>query len=219
MKRLMPALTIMLLSLAASAQYKKAGFLDKEGRTYELGTRMFMFGDGKGNPMGFHFGYGRDRGKTFGGTDFHYIPSFAYSYKTEDDYGAPVNVDGKSQGMLIISTSLGLHFLKNEDDRMFDPYAKIALSVLLTSGVKYENRDTYAYTKRNTSDQSLSAGIGAGLGCHINFSPKWGLKLEGGTTRVVNFSADHWDDDVKPFYLYVSHMYVDLGLRLRIMGN
>jgi hypothetical protein len=218
MKKLMPVLMIVLISTGAFAQYKKAGFLDKEGRTYEVGTRMFMFGDGKGSPIGFHFGYGRDRAKTFVGTDFHYIPSFSYSYKTEDDNGAVVNVDGKARGMLVLTWGVGFHFLKNEEDRVFDPYARLTLNVLLVSGLKYENRDTYNYTKRNTSDQSLSAGIGAGLGCHINFSHKLALKLEGGTDRQLNISPDHWDDDVKPFYFFVSHMYVDLGLRLRIMN-
>jgi hypothetical protein len=65
MKIFIPVLTALLLTFSLSAQYKKASFFEKEGRTYEFGSRIYIMGEGRGNPIGYNIGFGRDRvGKT-----------------------------------------------------------------------------------------------------------------------------------------------------------
>lgn len=45
MKKIHILYLLMLASVIASAQYKKASFLNKSGRTYSLGTTVHVMGD------------------------------------------------------------------------------------------------------------------------------------------------------------------------------
>ncbi len=47
--------------ISANAQYKKASFLRKKGRTYDLGLTTRLLGGGNGVATGFSFGYGKER--------------------------------------------------------------------------------------------------------------------------------------------------------------
>ena len=51
------ALTIFLTSI--QAQYKKASFLNKTGRIYDLGTTVRLQGGERGTGIGFYFSYGK----------------------------------------------------------------------------------------------------------------------------------------------------------------
>src|SRR5215216_2573412 len=116
MKKLISNLIpLFFLSLSLSAQYKKASFFGKEGRTYEFGTQMYMLGDGKGNPVGFKLAFGRDQeGKRFfSAWELQFIPSYKYAYTTTNENSEPVTVNGKSQGTFIYALNYCFHLLKN----------------------------------------------------------------------------------------------------------
>ncbi len=66
MKKLSSIALLFFICFSLSAQYKKASFFGKEGRTYGIGTQLYAMGDGKGSPVGFAITFGRDRdGKQF----------------------------------------------------------------------------------------------------------------------------------------------------------
>src|SRR5262245_27821033 len=115
MKKCAPAIIALLLSYSLSAQYKKASFFQKEGRTYEFGSQIYAFGDGKGSPIGFKIGFGRDRdGKQFFSSwELQFIPSYKYSFSTTDENNEPVQVDGKSRSQFIYAVHYSYHILKN----------------------------------------------------------------------------------------------------------
>lgn len=223
MKKLFSALTLLFLAFNLSAQYKKAGFFEKEGRTYELASQVYMMGKGNGNPIGYKLAFGRDRDgkKLFTSWDIQYIPSHKYSYTTVDDNEQPVTVTGNSKSTFVYGLNFGYHLLKNgaDEKRRVQPFVGVGINVLLASGIKNESYspETNNYLKRNTSDQTVSLGINGGLGCIVNFSSKWALKVQGGYDHQLNISAQNWDDEVKPFFVFASHRYVSLGLRLRLV--
>jgi hypothetical protein len=109
MKIIFPVLIALLLTVSLSAQYKKASFFEKEGRTYELGSRIYMMGDGRGNPIGYTIGFGRDRaGKQFfSAWEIQMIPSYKYSYATVDENDGPVYKNGQTNTLWIYSPTYG----------------------------------------------------------------------------------------------------------------
>jgi len=224
MKKLIQTLAVLFLTLSLSAQYKKASFFEKSGRTYEFGTRMFMMKDGKGSPLGYTLGFGRDReGKQFFSSwELQLIPAYSYTYNTVDENDQPLTVNGKANTAFIYSPNYGYHLLKNTAGRKVQPYVLAGLNIVLASGANDAETYTpepYGYPKRQTSLQTLSVGLNGGLGCLVNFSQKFGLKLQGGYDRQFNMSTTDWDDAVKPFFLITSHPYVSAALRLRIIKD
>jgi hypothetical protein len=45
------------------------------------------------------------------------------------------------------------------------------------------------------------------------------MKLQGGYSHQFNMSAQNWDDQVKPFFVFASHTYVSAGVRLRVISE
>jgi hypothetical protein len=225
MKKLMPVAAVLFLSLNLSAQYKKAGFFEKEGRTYELASQVYMMGKGNGNPIGYKVAFGRDKeGKNlFKSWDLQFIPSHQYSYTTVNENETSITVTGKSKSIFVYGLNWGYHLLKNEAENnpRVQPFIGAGINVLLAGGPKSESYspEPVGIPKRNTSVQSVSVGINGGLGCIVNFTPKWALKVQGGYSHQINMSTDNWSDEVKPFYVFNSHKYVSLGLRLRIVKD
>ena len=225
MKKIIPTVTLLFLAFNLSAQYKKASFFEKSGRTYELGSQIYMMGKGNGSPIGYRLAFGRDQdGKNlFSSWDIQFLPSHKYSYSTVDDMDEPVNVTGNSTSIFVYGLNYGYHLLKNdaEQKKIVQPFVGAGMNILLASGFKDESYspDFRGYPKRNTSDQSISLGVSGGLGCFVNLSSKWALKFQGGYTHQLNLSAHNWDDEVKPFYVFDSHTYGSLGLRLRIVSE
>src|SRR2546423_12971181 len=104
MKKIISAILVLFITCPLFAQYKKASFFGKQGRTYELGTQVYMLGNGQGSPVGYKVGFGRDMdGKQFFSSwEIQYIPSYKYSYTTEDTYtNSSVRVDGSTRGTFI----------------------------------------------------------------------------------------------------------------------
>jgi hypothetical protein len=222
MKKCIPVIIALLLSFSLSAQYKKASFFQKEGRTYEFGSQLYAFGDGKGSPIGFKIGFGRDRdGKQFFSSwELQFIPSYKYSFATTDENNDPVQVNGESKSQFIYAVHYNYHILKNDDEqRIIKPFVTAGFNIVLASGAKTVNyTPELAYNiKQDVVGGSFNAGIDGGLGTLINFSPKLGLKLQGGYN--AEFNIGNYDFEGKGYYMFTSHPYVSLSLRIRIVSD
>jgi hypothetical protein len=222
MKKCIPAIIALLLSCCLSAQYKKASFFEKEGRTYELGSQLYAFGDGKGSPIGFKIGFGRDRdGKQlFSSWELQFIPSYKYSFSTTDENNDPVHVNGDSRSQFIYAVNYNYHILKNDDEeRIIKPFVSAGFNIVIASGAKGVNyTPELAYNlKKDVVDGSFSAGVGGGLGTLINFTPTLGLKLQGGYN--YEFNIGNYDFEGKGYYMFTSHPYVSLSFRIRIVSD
>jgi len=100
------------------------------------------------------------------------------------------------------------------------PYVTLGFDIVMAGGSKGEDSNTSTYdVKMQTQSQTFSAGLTGGLGCVFNFTSKLGLKVQGGYTAQGNVSGDSFASDVSPYYLFTSHAYASIGLRLRIVQD
>lgn len=203
-----------------AAQYKKASFFGKEGRTYGLGTQLYAMGDGKGSPLGFAVTFGRDRdGKQFFSSwELAVIPSYKFSFATTDDNDNPITVNGKAKTHLIYGVNYGYFLLKNKEDeeRKVKPYLSAGFNIVMAGGVKETTNNDISYNKKAVPDQNFSAGLRGGLGCLFGFAPRFAVKLDGGYTYQGNISSESFSDDVETYHLFTSHPYASVGIRYRL---
>src|SRR5688572_32831728 len=118
MQKITTTALLFFICFSLAAQYKKASFFGKEGRTYGLGTQLYAMGDGKGSPLGFAVTFGRDRdGKQFFSSwELVVIPSYKFSFTTTDDNDNPITVSGKAKTHFIYGVNYGYFLLKNKED-------------------------------------------------------------------------------------------------------
>ena len=222
MKKLMPVVVALLISSGVSAQYKKASFFGKSGRTYEIGSQMYMFGDGKGSPVGFKIGFGRDQDgrRFFSSWEIQYIPSYKYSYTTTDYYSNdPVTVKGTTKATWVYALNYSFHLLKNEEEqRMVMPFVSAGLNMVLAKGVKTETVDPESAIPVKGTSNKFTSGIGAGLGTIINITPVFGFKLQGGYNYQFSLGTSNQYDE-NPYDLHTSHPYVSLTFRARLVAE
>ncbi len=100
MKKFYVGIVILLACSGAQAQYKKASFLNKSGRTYDLGFAGRFLSGGGGTVPGIYYSYGRDKGKRiFHWFDLEVLLPTRFTYNTVDKNNAEtvVTVSGKSK--------------------------------------------------------------------------------------------------------------------------
>lgn len=222
MKKMMPVVVALLISSGTSAQYKKASFFGKSGRTYEVGSQMYMFGDGKGSPIGFKIGFGSDQdGKRFFSSwEIQYIPSYKYTFATTDYYSNnPVTVNGTTKSTWVYALNYSFHLLKNdEEQRMVMPFVSAGLNTVLSKGVKTETYDPDGANPVKGTNEKFTAGIGGGLGALINITPRYGFKLQGGYNYQIHMGTSNQYDE-NPYNLHTTHPYATLTFRLRLVSE
>jgi hypothetical protein len=222
MKKATLTLIVLICFSGLQAQYKKASFFDKEGRTYGINAESHFLGDGKKSPIGFSLSFGRDRaGKhLFSTTDIRVLPPFKFSYETQDMNGNPVTVSGKSKMHLIYGMNWGYFIRQNEEEQTFKPYVTAGFNVVILGGVKQFDNEDYSYDVVKIAPvHQFSTGIGGGLGAVFNINSAIGIKLEGGYTYQWNLSTDYAFEDGDLYYMYPPHPYASLGLRFRVVSE
>lgn len=218
MRKLIPFLIAIMATLTVSGQYKKASVFQKEGRTYELGARLYMMGDGKGTPKGYFIGFGKDLpgSRLFSNQEIHMIPSFKYEYSTVDDVNTPIHKTGNTRTQWVYTFNYGFHVLNNEEPAMVQPYITAGMHVVYTGGSKNETETQGGYPRRNTSQETGSWGLGGGAGVFVNFTEAFGLKIQGGYSRQIKIGTERFDNGYETYNLFTSHPYAAVSLRLRI---
>ena len=216
------AFTLLLFSLyaGASAQYKKASFFEKTGRTYGLGAKLYALGDGKGTPIGFYAAFGRDQDgkRLFTFWEIQYIPSYKFSLNTKDVYDAPITVQGKTRSHFIYDYNFGYHLLKSEGEApKLQPYLTAGFNLVIFGGVKEISNDN-SDNKTIVAEKPFSVGIGGGAGCFYNITPGFALKLEAGYTLQGNVNTDD-QSNTDTYYMFTKHPYVSAGVRFRVITD
>lgn len=222
MKRINVVLLSTFICLAASAQYKKASFFNKQGRTYGLATRAYLLGDGKGTPMGLELSFGRDRdGKQFFSSwSLQFIPSYNFSYTTVDENNTPATVNGKSKMQLLYGANYGFYLLKNDNsEQKFKPYVNAGFNIVVFGGLKYVSDGGDHNFKKIVTHDNFSAGLGGGVGCLYILSPVIGLKLDAGYTYQFNVESTIEEEGQEFYHMFTKHPYVTAGIRFRISSE
>jgi hypothetical protein len=220
MQKITTTALLFFICFSLAAQYKKASFFGKEGRTYGLATQLHAMGNGKGSPIGYTLTFGRDRdGKQFFSSwELELIPSYKFSFATTNYNDEPVTVSGKSKTHLVYGVNYGFYLLNNkEEERKIKPFVSAGFNIVIAGGIKvFDNDNNSSDNKIYLPDQTFSTGLRAGLGCFYNFSPKFALKLDGGYNHQFNLSmGDESSSD--EYYIFTKHAFVSAGIRFRFV--
>jgi len=221
MKQILTTLVFVACCSVLSAQYKKASFFEKSGRTYGLGTQMFALGDGKGTVFGANLSFGRDQDgkRLFSFWGFHFIPGWKFSYETVDFDANPVTVSGKAKFHWVLESNYGWYILKNEEEQVFKPFLTAGFNIVLLGGLKeLDNEDLQGSTQKQVPTQNFSVGFGGGAGGIFNLASNWQIKVQGGYTYQGNVNTDV-SDQSEAYNLFSSHPYANIGIRYRIVSE
>jgi len=229
MKKALFICLLAALSVQLSAQYKKAGFFTREGRTYSLSTTMFNMGDGKGSPLGFTFSSGSDntQKRTIFWYDITFIPGYNFSYTTTGtiaNSNSTVNdatIYGKSRSVWIYGFNYGIYLTKHDAESKFNLYIPLGFNIVIAGRPQQASLDLiseqYYDLDKSPAQESFNFGLKGGLGAIYNITQKWGVKLEGGYNRVFNVDVNNTSGN--SYFMFTNNSYVTLGIRLRLLGD
>lgn len=226
MRKVLFAALIVAAATSANAQYKKASFLTKGGRTYDLGATGRFMGDGRSAGTGFLFSYGRDKGKrSFHWFDLEVLLPMKFSFSATDVYSVPnqpVAVSGKTTTALIYRYNYAYYLMDNSNpDIKVLPFVTAGINLVIGgNNFKEEEGSSYSYTDPSLSRSGVSYGANLGAGFVYNFSPKVGLKVTGGYNLQGNHDTQSgYTGTEKMYYAYVSHPYITAGIRFQLKDD
>lgn len=224
MKKFIPVLFAVLIGTAASAQYKKASFFGREGRTYEFGTTIHAFGDGRSTTPGFKFAFGSDReGKhLFTFYELQYITGIKYAYTTMGDYFAPqpVAVTGKTRGYGWFGVNVGYFILNNDNEKAVKPFVALGANVIYGGFAEDETKDNETrtpdtdYREMETDRRPADYGVSGSLGCMIKLKGRFGIRVNGGYTHMFHLGEQNTEYG-KPYNVFDGHPFASFTLRFR----
>lgn len=217
MKKLSITLLLFSLYAGATAQYKKASFFEKSGRTYSLGSRLSALGDGKGSPVGFYVSFGRDQDgkRLFTNWELQYIPGYSFTKDVLDQDKAVTTVVGKSRAQFIYGYNWGYHLIKGDGETpKIQPYLTAGFNFVISGGVKIVTDNAYG-SDPYISDRSFGCGIGGGAGAVFNLNSWFGLTVGAGYNLQGNIGIEG-DNTKKQYHMYTSHPYASAGVRFRV---
>jgi hypothetical protein len=225
MKQLLFVLFLIFATTAVSAQYKKASFFTKGGRTYTLGATFHQMGDGKGTPIGFFYSGGKDNTdkRLFRWYELEFLPAYRFSYQTmgynynnSTGIKEPVTISGKSQFQFLYNFNLGYHLLnRSEGEKKINPYVFAGVDLLLLGGASYTSggSETHYEFDKNLSEETVGIGFRGGVGALLNFSEKIALKTDLGYN--VHYNLDLGEYTTPMYYTFANHMFLSTGIRFR----
>lgn len=227
MKKQSIVLLLLICSLATQAQYKKASFLNKSGRTYDIGITSHFVSSAHSTALGIVYSYGTDKGtkRAFHWIDLELTLPAKFSYNTtrySDD--ATINVSGKTSIGLTYRYNFGWYLLdnSNEDNKVI-PF----LGAGFNFGIKNMVPKTFTYTPDNgdytdaykiaTTDGIFSYGGNVTAGVIYKLSNKLALKglFAYNAQRNINPNGDSLFDD-RYFSYLTNHPYLSVGVRFRM---
>jgi hypothetical protein len=183
------------------AQYKKASFLKKKGRTYDLGLTSRVLGGGNSVALGFSFGYGKERSdkRLFHWWDLDYTMGHNYKYNTTAQVltglnyvETPVTVSGKAGSNLAWRYNLAYFLLNNgNEDNKILPFIDLSVGIILSLDGKSSHTTTPIITSSNSLRKPVveggvgayTAGIGAGAIYKVNNG--FGIKFSAAFYGIV----------------------------------
>lgn len=219
-KKIYVAIAIAVMCTGVQAQYKKASFLNKAGRTYEIGFAPHFIGKGVGTMPGIFYSYGRDQGKHFFYSfDLELLIPTKFTYTTYDqrDPLTPVTVTGKSKLGLGYRYNFSYYLVDPENDELkVKPFVTAGINFLLVGG---GGARSFEYSPESTDPHKIPAssnfsyGANLGVGGIYSISQKLGLKFTGGYNFQGQFNGDFNSDDYETFSAFPSHPYATIGIR------
>jgi hypothetical protein len=217
-------LSFLIVSGIVNAQYKKATFFEKDGRTYEGGAFFHLLSNGRSTQNGFHFSFGKEtERKYFLWYDLELtVPSKISTTGIRSDDNTVEKITGKSKLGFIFRYNLGYFFLsqKNEGNKI-NPFVKAGFNFKLGSSIKLDPKnENVSYKNFNIPEEGADGTLGFdfGIGTKIGLSENLSLRFVGGynlqiTGELFNNTVNERD---RIFYPYISHPYLSMGIQFKI---
>jgi hypothetical protein len=223
MKKLFFLAVLYSAVTTSQAQYKKASFLNKEGRTYEFGTSLIFLSKFKSKPVSFHIGFGKESNskRGFHWYDFRYMPKYNFQINStgllnNSNISAPVVVSGKANALFSINYNYGRFLIdnSNENNKIL-PFLKFNIGWGASYGViDYKTSPNARIINDDFAEYNSALTAGAGVGLIYNVSKRIGIKASG--TYNFVYSLENKDNDKFDLFYYVTypaHPAVSLSVR------
>ena len=227
MRKIYLFMVILFVCSCVQAQYKKASFLNKSGRTYDLGGMGHFLSGGAGTFTGLYYSYGRDQGKrTFHWFDLEVILPTKFSYTTFDrnNSGTAVTVTVKSSLLFMYRYNFAYYLNEPENsESKFKPFVTAGVNIKISgnNASNYELKPDNTVPAKVADFTGFSMGVNAGIGGIYALSEKIGIKVMAGynVQSQQNPSGYSGSEGYTIYKVYSSHPYVGLGIRFLIKGD
>jgi hypothetical protein len=231
-KKLTLLLSLTALTISSFAQYKKASFFNKEGRTYELGTNASFFSnstDGPAYSIVYTVSLESSKPLTYySDIEFMMKRKFAYTgtYYSYNAGGQNVTekLSGNAPSYLLLKYGAQYRFSdpKKGADAKLVPYAK--LGILVGLGLKGDynmtsaSGETVAGSDIDPAIPIIEApfGLELGAGATYYFAKNFGVKLGAGYRQIFNIKGFRGNDGSANYYPFKNNPMLTLSLKYRI---
>jgi hypothetical protein len=234
MKKLIFTSAMALLFSASFAQYKKASFLNKEGRTHELGTNFSFISNGGGSPVMSIVYSGSLEGEKnlslFSDIELMLKGKLGFNAAYYNDLG--VNTTGKLTGetpmYLLIRYGAQYRFVKSEssDDAKLVPYARLGLLYGIGFGNDYKLKDkngnsvSSGNSTPSTPDHESPFGLEGGAGVTYYFAKNFGIKVGANYRTLFHISGINEGSSTSGIYYPLkSHPGISIALKYRVFRD
>jgi hypothetical protein len=215
---------LLLTTMKTTAQYKKASFFEKDGRTYEIGGTTHLLGKGRSAQQGVSLSFGRETSKrVFFWYDFELLFPSTFTTIGIVNYTQEVQtITGKSKLGFILRYNWG-YFLtdNNKEENKILPLLNVGFNYKMAgSGLTLDP----AYLSTNYEnftipDNSGSVGVNFGGGAILTLNKSFSVKFLGGYNLQITkstFNPITTVDKQEEYESYISHPYVSIGIRFKV---
>lgn len=224
MKKISLIAILFLAILQTNAQYKKASFLKKKGRTYDLGLTSRILGGGNSAAMGFSFGYGKERSdkRLFHWWDLDLILGNKFKYNTTTNVFTgstqvvkPVSVSGKTPTSLAWRYNLAYFILDNgNEDNKILPFVDLSVGILLPIKGKTIFTTSPIVTsslEKEVQTQPLGYSAGMGVGAIYKVNSGFGVKFCATYYGLLTSEDTNANSGINYFKTLPNHVSVSVG--------
>jgi hypothetical protein len=215
---------IFLACMHTNAQYKKASFLRKKGRTYDLGFTTRLLGGGNSVATGFSFGYGKERSdkRLFHWWDLDLILGNKFKYNTtanifngSTQVVKPVSVSGKTPTSVAWRYNLAFYILDNgNEDNKILPFVDLSIGILIPLYGKTTFETSPVGTsqlEQSVQTQPLGYSAGIGVGAIYKVNSGFGVKFNAAYYGLLTSEDTKGSSNINYFKTLPNHVSVSVG--------
>jgi hypothetical protein len=226
MKKCLLFLFLFSAFTTLQAQYKKASFLNKKGRTYDLGGLTRILGGGNSSSIGFYFSWGKEttEKRLFHWFDLDFVSGSNIQYTTTSDIYTgsstveiPVAVTAKSGSTMGYRYNLAFYLLDNGNEaNKFLPYIDLSIGTVLSAGSttnRVTSPSSTGYLKKELLPYSSALTFGGGLGAIYNIKKSFGIKLNVNYSVILTSSEKSKSTEYLEYFTTLpNHPTISLGV-------
>jgi hypothetical protein len=211
--------SLVMLAFTSDAQYKKSNFLNKSGRTYDIGVTRRLLSGGRSDATGIIISYGRENSEkrlhTWMDTEVVFGSNYTYQTVSAMDPSVPVTVTGKSGISVGVRYNVAFFLTDNSsDDTKLLPFINIAGGYMSVGTFQEESFSPNTYPEKITSEERAGFTYGGGAGIIYRFTPSLGVRISG-----AYYGVAQQNQGANIFPLITNYPAVTIALRYKFLGD